>query len=82
MKIVVPAETRVEFTELILKEAEKPPVAPGMPLQPLPPMSSPDILSLDDYDYSGSPTVELNWSFCFWSGDRPSGTISVTLPER
>jgi len=80
VKIVVPAETRVKFTALIIKETEKPLDDPGMP-QPSP-MSSPDILSLEDYDYSGSPTVELNWSFCYWSGDRPSGILSVTLPKR
>ena len=38
-------------------------------------------LDLANYEYAGQLQAELEWSFHFWQGESPSGTLTATLPE-
>jgi hypothetical protein len=39
-------------------------------------------LDLSYYDYSGSPSVVIEWSFYYWNEPRPHGEFKITLPKR
>ena len=41
-----------------------------------------DEIKLDQYDYHGTPEVELNWGFHYWNNPKPEGKIIINLPWR
>lgn len=66
-----------------------PPMPPQVPLPPLgitvPKMTQiifDGRVYLGDYNYVGSPTAEVAWSFKYWSKPIPKGRMRVVLPYR
>jgi hypothetical protein len=84
MTMIIPAESKVEFTQpIVLRSALPVNTSGGAPPMPMPSApASPDLLSLDNYDYDGTPIVELRWSFNLWNPPKPAGTIRIALPEQ
>ena len=41
-----------------------------------------DEIKLDQYNYHGTPEVELNWGFHFWNDPKPAGKLKINLPLR
>jgi hypothetical protein len=39
-------------------------------------------IDLSEYHYSGSPQVEVVWTFQYWNGPQSKGTLTVTLPPQ
>lgn len=39
-------------------------------------------IDLKDYEYKGSPELTLDWSFVYYKGGHPKGTLKVKLPKR
>jgi hypothetical protein len=37
-------------------------------------------ISLGEYTFASGATVVLEWSFGYWTGEKPGGRLEVTLP--
>ena len=63
-----------------------PPSVPSPPMEITIPAQSQILfdagLNLFEYQYSGSPKVELAWTFYYWNEPQPTGTVAVQLPVR
>lgn len=63
-----------------------PPQTPPSPVELIIPQESEILfhanINLDNYNYDGSPTVEIEWVFNYWNEPKPKGSVSVILPSK
>lgn len=62
-----------------------PPVPPPAMMFTVPANTSIEFVArllLSDYQWKGSPTIDLPWTFDSWNAPRPRGVVRVKLPPR